>query len=136
MSSYFCVLLLFASYGTWCVVFHGMLTPISIVGGGALLLGLFWLCDEMRLLNGRKMCLVRGGDKYLMVTKAKDLGFPTQIHLNSLNSLEKLGWESWNQRRKFFLIQIRFVVLKLVRGMFKLVILTRLFMFVLGFSLH
>jgi len=112
MSSYFCVLLLFASYGTWCVVFHGMLTPISIVGGGALLLGLFWLCDEMRLLNGRKMCLVRGGDKYLMVTKAKDLGFLTQIHLNSLNSLEKLGWESWNQRRKFFLIQILFEACK------------------------
>ncbi len=47
-------------------------------------LDLFWLCDEdeARLLNGGKMCLVRGGDKYLMVIKAKDLGFLIQIHFN------------------------------------------------------
>jgi hypothetical protein len=30
---------LFVGYGIWCVVFHGMPTPISKVGGGSLLLG-------------------------------------------------------------------------------------------------
>ncbi len=34
------------------------------------------------LLNGGRMRLVRGGDKYLMVTKVKDSSFLTQIHLN------------------------------------------------------
>jgi hypothetical protein len=38
--------------------------------------------DEARLLNGRKMCLVKGGDINLMMTKVKDFGFLTHVHLN------------------------------------------------------
>jgi hypothetical protein len=34
--------LLFASYGIWCVVFHGMLAPMLEVGGGAPLLRIFF----------------------------------------------------------------------------------------------
>jgi hypothetical protein len=33
---YFLMFLLFASYGVWFVVFHGVLAPKSEVGGGAL----------------------------------------------------------------------------------------------------
>jgi hypothetical protein len=33
--------LLFVSYGILCVVLHGMSTPGSRIGGGALLLGFF-----------------------------------------------------------------------------------------------
>jgi hypothetical protein len=60
-----------------------MLAPKLEVGSGVLLPG-FVLCDEdeVGLLNGGRMCLVRGGDKYLMVIKVKDSGFLTHIHLN------------------------------------------------------
>jgi len=83
MSLLFFYVFIVCSYGIWCVLFRRMLVPKLEVSGGALLPG-FVLCDEDEagLLNGGRMCLVRGGDKYLMVTKAKDLGFLTQIHLN------------------------------------------------------
>jgi hypothetical protein len=38
---YFLVLLLFASYGIWCVVIHGILAPKSKVGGGTMFHGFF-----------------------------------------------------------------------------------------------
>ncbi len=38
---YFPVFLVFASYGIWCVVLHGMSTLGSRIGGGALFLGFF-----------------------------------------------------------------------------------------------
>jgi hypothetical protein len=58
--------------------------PISEVGGGVLLPNLLWLCDEdeVGLLNGGKMLLVKGGDKYLKMTKVKHSSFVTQIHFN------------------------------------------------------
>jgi hypothetical protein len=76
---YFSLSLLFAGYGIWCVVFHGISMPILEVGGGVLLPNLLWLCDEDEagLLNGGKMRLVRGGDKYLTMTKVKHSGFLT-----------------------------------------------------------
>ncbi len=45
---------------------------------------LFWLCDEdqMGLLNGGRVRLVRGGVKHLIVIKVKDLSFLNQIHPN------------------------------------------------------
>ncbi len=63
----FFLFLLFVGYEIWCVVFHGMKTPRSKVGGGSLFLDLLWLCDEdeARLLNGGRMHLVKGGDIYL-----------------------------------------------------------------------
>jgi hypothetical protein len=69
--------LLFACYGIWCVVLHGMLVPGSEVGGGTLLLRFFLVCDEddAELLNRRRMCLVGRGDKYLTTTKIKHSGF-------------------------------------------------------------
>jgi hypothetical protein len=62
------------------------------------LLNFFWLCDEddAKLLNGRNMCLVGKGDKYLMTTKVKHFGF---LDSNSF--------------------QFHFVVWKLSRGMLK-----------------
>ncbi len=39
-------------------------------------LDFLWLCDEddVKLLNGGKVCLVGKGDKYSTMTKAKHLG--------------------------------------------------------------
>jgi hypothetical protein len=77
--------LLFASYGIWCVVFHGMLTPKSEVGGGLLFsrfaLVVWW--RSCRIVEWRKDALGQGR-KYISGTmiKAKDFGFLTQIHLN------------------------------------------------------
>ncbi len=47
-------------------------------------LDLLWWCDEdeARLLNGGRMSLVRGRNKYLMMTKTKHSGFFIQIHFN------------------------------------------------------
>jgi hypothetical protein len=44
-----------------------------------LLPNLLWLCDEdeVGLLSGGKMRLVRGGDKYLTMTKVKHSGILT-----------------------------------------------------------
>jgi hypothetical protein len=55
----FLMFLLFACYGIWGVVLHGMLTSILDIGGGTLLLGFFCLvmCD---LLMGKKKVLGEG----------------------------------------------------------------------------
>jgi hypothetical protein len=65
--------LLFAGYGIWCVVLHGMLALGSEVGGGTLLLRFFLVCDEddVELLNRRRMRLVGRGNKYLTTIKVK-----------------------------------------------------------------
>ncbi len=112
---YFSLLLLFVGYGIWCVVLCGILMPVLEVGGGMLLPNLLWLCDEdkVKLLNGGNMCLVRGGDQYLTMIQVKHSGFLTQIHFNFVL------W-FWSLQEECL----------------KLVILTKFFMFALGFLLH
>jgi hypothetical protein len=75
----FCFLLFFLFFSAFVVCRLWNLVPRSEVGGRVLLLNLLWLCDEDEagLLNGGKMRLVRGGDKYLTMTKVKHSGFLT-----------------------------------------------------------
>jgi hypothetical protein len=47
-------LLLFVGYEIWCVVLHGMLTPISKAGGGTLLPRFFVIGVMRDLLDGVK----------------------------------------------------------------------------------
>jgi hypothetical protein len=64
MSLLFFVFLLFVGYRIWCAVFHRMSMSKSKVGGEA--------------LRERRRCLVKGGNKYLMMRKANHLGFLPQ----------------------------------------------------------
>jgi hypothetical protein len=53
MSLLFFVFLLFASYGIWCVVLHGMMSLKSKVDGGTLFRRFFFWCDT-RFVRGKK----------------------------------------------------------------------------------